>query len=302
MENQSRFVVSGLLNVETTLKIGGFPLEYFPVAYPFGGVGCSVSGVGVNVALALSALDDRVEFCCLTGRDGLGGFAISQLASRGLSTDRILRSLEKTPQSVILFDPSGKRQIHVDLKDIQENIYPAETFEAAAKCAGMAVLCNVNFNRPLLKCARSLGLPVATDVHVLKDPADDYNADFMEAADILFLSDEGLWASPDEAARELMGRYGPRIIVIGMGAEGALLLEKGKRPERLPARKTRPVMNAIGAGDALFSAFAHFYAKGCPAETALERASLFASWKIGENGGAFGFLSEEKLLELEKRD
>jgi sugar/nucleoside kinase (ribokinase family) len=77
---KKRFVVSGLVNIETTLKIDSFPLEYFPVAYPFGGIGSSVSGVGANLALALSALGDRVAFCSLLGRDGLGGYALSELA------------------------------------------------------------------------------------------------------------------------------------------------------------------------------------------------------------------------------
>lgn len=56
----------------------------------------------------------------------------------------------------------------------------------------MALLCNINFSRPLLAEARRHGIPIACDVHVLWDVHDDYNRDFMRQADILFCSDEGL--------------------------------------------------------------------------------------------------------------
>ena len=49
----SRFFVAGLINLETTLAIDGFPLAYFPARYPFFGIQTTVSGVGYNLAKAL---------------------------------------------------------------------------------------------------------------------------------------------------------------------------------------------------------------------------------------------------------
>jgi len=43
-------LVSGLINIETTLRVDGFPIAYNPVNYPFFGVNSSVSGVGYNIA------------------------------------------------------------------------------------------------------------------------------------------------------------------------------------------------------------------------------------------------------------
>jgi len=295
-----RLLVSGLLNIETTLRVEGFPIEYQPVRYPFGGVASSVSGVGVNVALALGALGDEVTFLSLVGRDEEGRRGIETLEGRGLDSSRVLPLLADTPASVILYDPSGRRQINVDLKDIQNWRYPEATFVEAVRGAGAAVLCNINFNRDLLGLAGGLGLPVFCDVHVLRDPRDDYNRDFMKAAEVLFLSDEGLWSPAAEAARELAGLYGSRLVVIGRGGEGALLLEAGEKPLELPALLSRPVVSTIGAGDALFSAFLHFHLGGLRAPEALRRAQAFASWKIGEAGAAKGFLDEggvEALLE-----
>ena len=44
-----RITVSGLINIETTLKVRKFPIEYYPIDYPFFGVQSEVSGVAYNV-------------------------------------------------------------------------------------------------------------------------------------------------------------------------------------------------------------------------------------------------------------
>ena len=65
----SKFLVSGLINIETTVRVDGFPIEYTPVRYPFFGVGATVSGVGYNVAKALTVLGNRVSFASIVGQD-----------------------------------------------------------------------------------------------------------------------------------------------------------------------------------------------------------------------------------------
>jgi ribokinase len=294
----SRVLVSGLVNIETTLRVDGFPIAYSPVLYPFGGVSSSVSGVGMNVAFALNALGDRVDFLSLVGADLAGDTALAAIASAGLDTAHVLRPMPDTPQSVILYDAAGRRQINVDLKDIQERRYPEGCFLSALGGADAAVLCNINFNRALLAQARAAEVPVFCDVHVLRDPRDEYNRDFMEAAHALFLSDEGLWAPPMEAAAELLSLYACRLVVIGLGAKGALLCETGAEPLLVPALAARAIVSTIGAGDALFSAFTHYYLAGQSPAEALSRAAAFASWKIGEPGAAKGFLSHDGLERL----
>jgi acarbose 7IV-phosphotransferase len=146
---------------------------------------------------------------------------------------------------------------------------------------------------------RQAGKMVATDVHTIQSLDDEYNRDFIQAADILFMSDEALPCSPEEWARQIWNRWGTEIVVIGLGAQGALLSVRGDRyQERFPAVYTRPVVNTIGAGDALFSAFVHFYhLDGDPYE-AMRKAVVFASYKVGEAGAAEGFLNEQELTRI----
>ena len=127
-------------------------------------------------------------------------------------------------------------------------------------------------------------------MHVLWDIDDPYNRDFMAAADILFLSDEGLDGRPaDEFLREIAGRYHNALIVLGRGAHGSLLYQHADRSFfHVPALAPRGVRNTVGAGDALFSAFIHEWQQHHDARLALQRASLFAGWKVGAVGAAEG--------------
>ncbi len=298
MAGTARFLVSGLINMETTVKIRGFPIPYFPIDYPFFGVNSTVSGVAINIATALSALGTEPLVSACLGSDSAGELTERLCAERGWATAYLHTNLKQTPQSVILYDESGRRQIYCDLKDIQETRLPsgAETVLTDCDCA---ILCNINFNRPLLALARAAGVPVATDVHLLSDPDDPYNRDFLEAADILFMSDEALPSAPEDFARALVTRYRFKVLVIGLGEKGALLFDRTANAMHvIGAQYTRPVVNTVGAGDALFSSFLHYYLAGYPPLEALQRAVLFASWKIGENGAASGFASAEQIEQL----
>jgi ribokinase len=295
MSSPPPILISGLINIETTVRVDGFPIPYFPVRYPFFGVRSTVSGVGVNISVALITLGDTVRLLSLVGDDAPGRLAREALRGRGIDDRTVLAQAAETAQSAILYDSEGRRQIHVDLKDVQEQVYPVELFDEAAAGCRLAVLCNINFSRPLLALARQRGMVVASDVHAIADLDDPYNADFMAAADILFMSHERLPMPPEAWAAAVQTRYGNRIVVIGLGAEGALLAVQGEAPLRTPAVFTRPVVNTIGAGDALFSAFLHVYMQADDPHLALRKAVVFASYKIGAAGAAEGFLDAAGL-------
>lgn len=296
---RSRLLVSGLINFETILGVDGFPVEYAPVRYPFNRVHGSVSGVGYNVAKALTVLGDEVRFLSMIGKDPAGVVAREALRRDGIDGALVLDLLDETPQSVILCNPDERRAINVDLKAIQETPYPVKLFESSIEGCRLAALCNINFSRPFLAIAQNRNIPIATDVHCISDLDDAYNADFMAAATILFMSGESLPCDPEEWVARLERQFTAEIVVIGLGAAGALLFERSShRVTRLPIIQTRPIRNATGAGDALFSCFVHSFAAGDDSETALRKAMIFASWKLGGSGGADGFLTAEELRKI----
>lgn len=179
-----KILVSGLLNIETTVAVKGFPIEYYPIDYPFFGINSNVSGVGYNIAKALTALGDDVSLVSFLGSDAESERILARLSEDGIGAEKIARSLRNTPVSAVLYDTLGRRQIYCDLKDIQEQSVSPDAVRAELNSCDLAALCNINFNRELIKEAKRLGVTTATDVHVLASLEDDYNRDFMENADI----------------------------------------------------------------------------------------------------------------------
>lgn len=288
-----KILVSGLVNIETTVAVRGFPIGYYPIDFNSFGISSNVSGVGYNIAKALTALGDEVRLCSFIGTDEEGDRALGRMEKDGIDSSDIVRSLNNTPVSAVLYDPDGRRQIYCDLKDIQEQTVEPEVSESRLKDCGAAILCNIGFNRDQIIKARELGVLTATDVHVLADIDDDWNRGFMQNADILFLSDEKLPCPASDFIRQLYDRYRNRVIVIGMGAKGAMLLDSADgEPCMVPAYTDVNVVNTVGAGDALFSAFMHFYLKGLGAHEALRRAVIFAAVKTETTGASQGFISE----------
>jgi len=297
----NNILVCGLVNIETTIKVGYFPIEYSPVEYNFLGVNSSVSGVGYNIVKALKTLGDIPIFFSIIGNDMYKDIIFGELKKDKINLDYVLPLLEQTVQSGILYD-KNKRKIILDLKNIQEINFPIGLLKGVINKIDLGIICNINFSRDFLQVLKENGKIVATDVHVLNDINDYYNNDYIKYSDILFLSSEGITGNEENMILKLSQKYNHEIIVITMGENGLVMYVKEKREiKRLPAIKTREVVNTIGAGDALFSCFIHFYCDTKDPYYSIQLAMLFASYKIGENGGAKGFLTEEELIKLKNK-
>ncbi len=295
----SKILVCGLVNLETTVPIENFPVNYNPVNYKFFGITTHPSGVGLNLASALTVLGDEVKLLSLCGDDTAGNAVRDCLKSQSIDDKYVLSNAKATAQSVVLYDTEGKRSIYCDLTDMQDNAYDEETFKKVSEDADIAVLCNINFSRPLLSMAKDMGLLIATDVHCLSDICDEYNKEFLQSADILFLSNESFIDCEEDFVNKLKTVTNAEIIVVGMGKKGALLYVRASDSfKAFPAVYTRPVVNTVGAGDSLFASFLHFYAKTKNPEYSLRLATVFASYKIGDTSACRGFLSEEELINL----
>ena len=274
-------------------------MNIFQLIILFFGVNTRVSGVAYNLAKAFRSLGDEVDLVTMTGNDFSAEYVNNKMEEIGVSTEHVKRTLKETPNSVVLYDEEGKRQIYCDLKDVQEATYQFD--KQLYENADIVVACNTNFNRELLKKAKMAGKIIATDVHVLSDVHDEYNRDFMQYADLLFLSDENINTDYREFLMDIENNYQNEIIVLGMGAKGALMYVKDEQKfYELEAVSNLKVVNTVGAGDALFSSFLHYYAKGISPLECLKKAQLFAAYKIGFDGASNGFASEEIMEQLEK--
>lgn len=298
----SKILVAGNVNIETTLQVKQFPIEYSSVNLCFFGINSEVSGVSYNVARALKTLGSQVRLAAMTATDILSEVVITRLKSDGFDPAFLSQQLGETPQAIVIYDPSGQRQTNTDLKNLQEQVYPTALLEEALADCALFIPGNVNFVRPLLAMAQARHIRVACDIQAPDSLDNPFSLDFMRAAHTLFLSNDNLPDTPENAVRQLLQKFGMEIMVIGLGAQGVLLSVKADNfLERIPPVFARPVVNTSGAGDALFAAFNHFYQQTHDPYAAIKKAQLFASFKIGENGSSRGFLSEAELEKLSMR-
>jgi ribokinase len=297
----SKILISGLINIETNLKIDSFPINYSPANYNFFGIKTNVSGVGYNIAKSLKKLGNEPIVLSVVGKDNNSEIIRKEFEKNEIDHENILSIIDETAQSVILYDANGKRSINVDLKNIQEVEYPEENYYRSLYKADLCVLCNVNFSRKYLKVTKEHEKIIATDVHAISDIDDDYNKGFMKYANILFMSHEKLPETPEKWIKIVSKKYDNEIIVIGLGEKGALIHTKKENEIKLiPSVKTREVVNTIGAGDALFSSFIHFYLKSKDPYNSLKKAAIYASYKIGETGAAKGLMTDVEFIKLYK--
>ena len=299
----SNILVSGLVNVETNVKVKSFPIPYFPINYPFFGVDTNVAGVAVNISSALQTLGDDIKISSIIGNDELALLVKEKLEKDNITQKYIYQNLKATPQTVVLYDNDGNRQIYCDLKDLQEAVYPKDMHDELLQNCNVAIVCNSNFCRPLLKCAKEKNITVACDVQVLSSVRGEYDKEFMEYADILFLSNANLPYAEKQFICDLKNTYSAKIVVIGMGKKGALMYVRSEDAlYKVPAVTVGNIVNTVGAGDALFSSFVHYYCKNAPgnmsAIEALKRASVFASYKIAFTTASTGFAKEDEVEKM----
>jgi len=294
--------VSGLLNFETILSVDSFPVNYFPIEYPFYGINTGVGGTAYNISKALTKLGDKVVLSSHVGDDLIGKTIVSELKKAKIKDTSIYHSLDQTPSTVVLTDRSNNTQMYCDLKSVQDVESSFTKEKELMEMSDLVVLCNSNFNRPLLKEAKKLNKKIATDVHIIGSIDDVYNSEFMESSDILFLSSKGIYElNYENFLIDIYNKYHNEIIVLGEGRDGAMILDSKKRIiYHIDAVTIRDIVNTVGSRDALFSAFLHFYIKGYDSLEALELAEVFTSYKLGESGGSNGFLSEKEILKIKK--
>ena len=117
----------------------------------------------------------------------------------------------------------------------------------------------------------------------------------------LFLSDEGIEGDPYGFLEAIEEAYHTPIIVLGRGSKGALMyLRDSDWFHEMGAANVGDVCNTVGAGDALFSSFLHYYAKGLHPVDCLKRAQVFAAAKIRVSGASKGFVYEDEIEEMLK--
>ncbi|MBO5293420.1 MAG: carbohydrate kinase family protein [Lachnospiraceae bacterium] len=294
----NKFLVAGIVQRETIVKVDQIPVEYASITSQPNTIDISIGGDAYNESLALEWLGNDVDFMTMIGKHDSPDMINPYGSEVLLRTDYVLPRLSQTPTEVVLCGPDRKQQVFEDVKDVPETEYDLALFEERVGRAGMVVLSNENFCRPLLRLAKEAGKPIAVNIrdHMSGEGSGYDDEEFLKTADILYMSDDILTEDPYDYVKGIVDRYAPKIVLLGLGAKGVLLYSKEDEIfAPFPTVKTNKIVNTVGAGNALFSSFLHYYFKTGNAVAAVKNAILFASYKIGFMGTSNGFMTEEQI-------
>jgi ribokinase len=303
-----RVLVVGSINVDLVVSVSRLPSAGETVAggrfAQFGG------GKSANQAVAAARLGASVAFVGAVGRDELGATALAELESEGIDVSGVSRLDAPTGVALIAVDAAGENQIavasganaaltpaHITPPLTAHLRTPAAASPPAAAAspptaaaspptaagspatpaasrpapAGVVLLgheVSPEVVAAAARAANAAGWPVVLNPAPARDLPDARFAvltpNASEAAELTGRDD------PEAAARALVERTGAAVLVT-LGGAGALLLEPGGSPERLPAAKV-DVVDTTGAGDTVNGALAAELARG----VALPDAARFA--------------------------
>lgn len=253
--NQNKILVVGSSNTDMVIKTHHFPA---PGETILGGSFLMNSGgKGANQAVAAARLGGKVTFVGKIGNDIFGKRAVQQLEDEGINVDFVAVDPE---------NPSGVALITVDQKG-ENSIVVAS--------GSNGTLCPDDFDKALYELEDSefvlmqLEIPIPTVEYIAKRATQIQKKVVLNPAPAATLSDELLRnlyiITPNETEAELLTgikvtdessalkaalvlhEKGVEIVIITMGAAGAILLENGKY-EIIPAPKVEAVDSTV-AGD-----------------------------------------------------
>lgn len=234
------------------------------VAYAFG-------GKGGNQALAAARMGAATALAGRIGQDGFGDQIIATLDASTVDATQVVRDNGATGMSVAIVEATGDygavvvsaANQRIDPSDIhlpdsarvlvlQNEIRAAVNLDIAARAraARMRVIWNAAPAQP-----DQAGLLPLCDVLIVNR---------VEAGDMTGLTE------PSDQAQALLG-LGPGTVIVTLGAEGALLAQRGHDPQRFEAHKV-DVISTHGAGDMFVGALAAQLAH----DAALPEAIAFA--------------------------
>lgn len=287
----TRVIVAGVVNVRVARRCASFPVPFVSNAFEPGGISIRLSGTGWTISRTLQRLGTDVVFATYVGADELGQFVSHGLLRRGLLGATTL-VCPVQPRALVLYSGDGRRANITDLRATPDLEYPTDVFAAAldsgASHSGVpwdgAVLTNIGFTRKLIPLAMDRGIPIATDLHLVDAVDSPYNRDWMCAARILACSHEALPITPEEWVGAMWRRFGTDLVLVGCGADGAVIGDRRTRATwHIRPMTPRGVRYTSGAGDTLLASFVHHYFTHGDPVTATRQAVLTAGWKVGGN-------------------
>ena len=297
-----RVIVVGSVNIDLVVAVARLP---GPGETVVGGrFARHHGGKGGNQAVAAARLGAETAFVGAIGDDAFGDDARAALAEDGIDLRGLVRlDGEATGVALILVDASGENSIAV-AGGANVALRPEHVREALAVLRprpGDVLLVSHEIPTAATREALRIGHHAGATMILNPAPAGGLGSATLALADVVTPNRGELAAlagdddarSPGRSAEVLRDRLSLGAILISLGGDGALLVDR-RGATTLPAASVR-VVDATGAGDALNGALAAGLAAGLPLAEAAARAVTAASLAVTRAGAREGMPTAAEL-------
>ncbi len=300
-----RVIVVGSVNIDLVVAVARLPR---PGETVIGGrFERHHGGKSGNQAVAAARLGATTAFVGAVGGDAFGEEARLALQAEGIDIEGLATiATEATGVALILVDAGGENSIAVagGANEALRAVDVRAALESLSPRPGDVLLVGHEIPTPSTHEALRLGRHAGATTILNPAPADGLDPATLALADILTPNRGELGtlagetavdvAGPaDRVARTLLDRHSLRAILVSLGAEGAVLVER-ERSTILPALTVR-VVDSVGAGDTLNGALAASLAAGLPLADAARRAVRAASLAVTRAGAREGMPTAAEL-------
>jgi len=276
-----------------------------------------VPGGAANAAVNVRALGGRPRLVGRVGRDPAGSDLARSLRAEGLESrwlqkdgagtvvkTRILAgSSHTTRQQIVRLDRGRRAAEGTSTRALERSV------TAAIRSSRGALLSDYGYGvlgpatrTAAMRAARSAGIPVVVDSRyalrsyrgaTLLTPNEH---EVRDAFHLPSLEVRGLV----RAGEELRRRAAAKAVWITRGSDGMLVLERGKKPARVPIVGSSDVADVTGAGDAVSAAAALALASGASQVEAAVVATYAASVVVMKRGTAT--VTRDELMQAIRRE
>jgi len=295
-ENALDVVVAGCIGIDTTVFLYGQDIDFNVEANFSQNIDC-VGQAGGYCARGFRRLGNRVGFVGSVGADYNGDFIRRELASDGIET-LFFPDPVGTHRSINFMYRDGRRKNFYDGKGSMEVKPDLAACEALLSRTRLVHVHIENWCRELLPIARRCGVLVSCDLQDVVALDDPYRRDFIEQADILFFSCTN-HPNPSRAIDFFLTGNPNRIVVGGMGAQGAVLGTREGIRMFAPPPLDLPVLDTNGAGDSLaFGFLTSHVLEGRGLEESVMRGQVAARVTCSQRATSSELVTRERLEAL----
>jgi len=300
----AEIVVVGSLNMDLMVQVHRMPAPGETLAG--GDLLMSPGGKGANQAAAAAKLGVRVAMVGRVGKDAFGPQLIDGQRRFGVNTSHIaIDDTASTGTAIIIVDGRGENSIVLS-SGANGRVSPDDV-DSAEPLLSEARFLLLQHEIPQPAVARAVHLARKNGVRVVLNPAParDGIEDIVRLVDVLVPNEteasslSGVDVTDISSAQRAAGKLldmGPEVVIITLGADGALLATK-ERTVHQPAERV-DVVDTTASGDAFVGGFVVAMLNGLDLGSAVRYANCCGAKTASKLGAQISLPSSQEVQQL----